>query len=115
MACLDTAITRLLGIRHPIIQGGMHYVGYAGLSAAVANAGGLGLITALTQPSADALRQEIRQAKGLLSADCPGKVGVNLTILPMFKEVNYDDFVSAIVEEGIDVVETAGRPPGEFI
>ena len=110
-----TPITRMLGIRHPIIQGGMHFVGYAGLAAAVANAGGLGLVTALTQPSAEKLREEIRAAKGMLKPGCTGVVGVNLTILPMFKEVNYEDFVRVIVDEGIRVVETAGRPPGDFI
>ena len=105
----------MLRIQHPIIQGGMHFVGYAGLAAAVANAGGLGLVTAPTQPSAEKLREEIRAAKSMLKPDCTGVVGVNLTILPMFKEVNYEEFVRVIVDEGIRVVETAGRPPGDFI
>jgi NAD(P)H-dependent flavin oxidoreductase YrpB (nitropropane dioxygenase family) len=112
---LTTKITRLFGIKHPIIQGGMHFVGYAPLAAAVANAGGLGLITALTQPSPDLLAAEIQKAKALLRPNCPGKVGVNLTILPMFKSIDYSQYVAAIIEGGVEVVETAGRPPGEFM
>ena len=112
---LNTKITRLFGIKHPIIQGGMHFVGYAPLAAAVANAGGLGLVTALTQPSAELLETEINKAKALLKPNCAGKVGVNLTILPMFKSVDYSKYVEVIVKSGVDVVETAGRPPGEFI
>lgn len=112
---LNTKITRLFGIQHPIIQGGMHFVGYAPLAAAVANAGGLGMLTALTQPSAELLAKEIRTAKALLKPGCTGKVGVNLTILPMFKSVDYSKYVEAIIASGVDVVETAGRPPGEFI
>ena len=79
----------MLGIKHPIVQGGMHYVGYAELAAAVSNAGGLGLVTALTQPSADELRAEIRKCAALTKSP----FGVNLTILPMFKDVNYEDYV----------------------
>ena len=113
---LNTAITRLFNIRHPIIQGGMHHVGFAPLAAAVANAGGLGLVTALTQPSAEMLRQEIRAAHGMLRDDCAGAVGVNLTILPtLAKGVDYHSYVKAIVDEGVRIVETAGRPPTEFI
>ena len=112
---LNTKITRLLGIKHPIIQGGMHFVGYAPLAAAVANAGGLGLVTALTQPTPEELAAEIQKAQSSLRPQCPGKVGVNLTILPMFKSVDYSKYVDVILASGVDVVETAGRPPGEFI
>mmetsp|Transcript_8858 Transcript_8858/g.20655 ORF Transcript_8858/g.20655 Transcript_8858/m.20655 type:complete len:330 (+) Transcript_8858:164-1153(+) len=112
---LETKITKLFGIRHPIIQGGMHYVGYAGLAAAVANAGGLGLVTALTQPTPEALAAEIKKAQGLLKPGCEGAVGVNLTILPMFSEVDYGAFRDVIIDSGVKVVETAGRPPGEFV
>lgn len=93
----------------------MHFVGYAPLAAAVANAGGLGLVTSLTQKTPELLFEELKLAKSLLIPNCPGKVGANLTILPMFSTVNYDAYVDAIIESGVDVVETAGRPPGEFI
>lgn len=93
----------------------MHFVGYAPLAAAVANAGGLGLVTSLTQKSPELLFEELQQAKSLLVPGCQGKVGANLTILPMFSKVNYDAYVDAIIQSGVDVVETAGRPPGEFI
>lgn len=110
---LKTRVTEMLGIKHPVIQGGMHYVGYAELAAAVSNAGGLGLITALTQPTPDALRQEIRKAKGLLR---PGlQVGVNLTLLPALVPPDYDAYMRVVVEEGIKVVETAGASPEEMI
>ncbi len=112
---LSTKITKLFGIKHPIIQGGMHYVGYAQLAAAVANAGGLGLVTALTQPTPEKLAAEIATARSLLKPGCSGKVGVNLTILPMFSKVDYGAFVDVIIASGVDIVETAGRPPGEFI
>jgi nitronate monooxygenase len=112
---LNTSITRMLGIRHPIIQGGMNYAGSARLSAAVANAGGLGLISALTQPSGAALRSEIRAAREMIAPDGPGALGVNLSILPTkFEEERglYDEYISAIIEEGVGVVETSGpRPP----
>ena len=100
MARLNTSITRLFNIRHPIIQGGMHYVGYAPLAAAVANAGGLGLVTALTQPTPAELKAELEKAQALLDPDCAGALGVNLTILPMFKEVNYDEYVRVIIDAG---------------
>jgi NAD(P)H-dependent flavin oxidoreductase YrpB (nitropropane dioxygenase family) len=112
---LVTKITKLFNIKHPVIQGGMHFVGYAPLAAAVANAGGLGLITALTQSSPENLLSEIKAAQSLLKPSCQGKLGVNLTILPMFSSVDYGAYVEAIIASGVDVVETAGRPPGEFI
>merc|ERR1712166_964185 len=110
---LKTRVTEMLGIQHPIIQGGMHYVGYAELASAVSNAGGLGMITALTQPSADALRQEIRRCKAMLK---PGmQVGVNLTLLPALAPPDYPAYMKAVVEEGIKIVETAGASPEEMI
>jgi nitronate monooxygenase len=106
---LSTAITRMLGIRHPIIQGGLNYCGSAELSAAVANAGGLGLITALKQPTVLALREEIRRARVMLDTNCVGTLGVNLTMLPELQnEASYDEYVTAIVGEGIQIVETSG-------
>ncbi len=101
-------------MKHPIIQGGMHFVGYAPLVAAVSNAGGLGMITALSQSSPEKLRLEIRKTRELLR-NPDAVIGVNLTILPMFTDVEYDKYVEVIREEKIKVVETAGRPPGEFI
>ncbi|GMH80567.1 hypothetical protein TL16_g08600 [Triparma laevis f. inornata] len=112
---LQTKITKLFNIKHPIIQGGMHYVGYAGLAAAVANAGGLGLITALTQPTPEALALEIDKAKSLIKPSAQGKLGVNLTILPMFAEVDYSAYKDVIISSGLKAVETAGRPPTDFV
>lgn len=106
---LKTKLTEALGIKHPIIQGGMHYVGYAEMAAAVSNAGGLGLITALTvaQPprGKEALRDEIRKCKQL--TDKP--FGVNITLLPVGVPPDYPGIIQVIMEEGIKVVETAGR------
>jgi nitronate monooxygenase len=112
---LKTKLTELCGIKHPVIQGGMHYVGYAEMAAAVSNAGGLGIITALTvaQPprGAEALRDEIRKCKKL--TDKP--FGVNITLLPVGVPPDYDGIIKVCVEEGVKVVETAGRNPGKVI
>jgi len=108
---LKTRVTEMLGIEHPIIQGGMHYVGYAELAAAVSNAGGLGIITALTQPTHEELRDEIRKCKKLTNKP----FGVNLTLLPALKPPDYPAYVRVIIEEGVKIVETAGRSPGEII
>jgi len=106
---LVTKLTQRLGIKHPIIQGGMHYVGYAPLAAAVSNAGALGVVTALTQPSADKLREELQATRALLtSPDLP--IGVNLTVLPLLKDVDYEGIMKVVLEEGVQVVETAGSP-----
>ena len=106
---LTTKLTQRLGIKHPIIQGGMHYVGYAPLVAAVSNAGAVGMVTALTQPNADALRAEIQKTRSLLkSQDLP--IGVNLTVLPQLKAVDYPAIIDVILSEKIPVVETAGSP-----
>lgn len=108
---MKTSITELFGIELPIICGGMHHVGFAELAAAVSEAGGLGMITALTQPDADALRAEIKKCKALTSKP----FAVNLTLLPSLKPPNYESFANVIIEEGIKIVETAGRSPDKFI
>jgi nitronate monooxygenase len=112
---LKTKLTEALGIQHPIIQGGMHYVGYAELAAAVSNAGGLGIITALTvaQPpdGAEKLRAEIRKCRQLTSKP----FGVNLTLLPVGVPPDYEGIIKVMIEEGVKVVETAGRSPDKVI
>ncbi len=108
---MKTRITEMLGIEYPIIQGGMMWVGRAELAAAVSNAGGLGILTALTQPTPEDLRQEIRRCREM--TDKP--FGVNLTILPAIKPPPYKEYVQVMVDEGIKIVETAGRSPKEFI
>ena len=113
-APFNNRVTKLLNIKYPIICGGMHYVGYAGLAAAVSNAGGLGIITALTQNTPEKLRSEIKKCKKLLnSANTP--IGVNLTLLPVGKLPDYDAYAQVIIDEGIPVVETAGRNPEKWI
>jgi NADH:quinone reductase (non-electrogenic) len=104
---METAITRLLGIAHPIVQGGMQWVGRAELVAAVSNAGALGVLTALTQPSPEALREEIVRTRTL--TDKP--FAVNLTFLPTLKPVPYEAYRDVIIESGIRIVETAGNNP----
>ena len=108
---MKTRITELLGIEHPIIQGGMHYVGFAELAAAVSNAGGLGTITGLTQKSAEDLRKEVRKCKEL--TDKP--FAVNLTFLPSLATPDYPGYVKVIIDEGVKVVETAGRNPQQVM
>lgn len=104
---LRTRFTETFGIAHPVVQGGMQWVGTAPLAAAVANGGGLGLITALTQPTPEALAAEIAKCRDL--TDAP--FGVNLTILPTINPVPYDEYRAAIVESGVRIVETAGSNP----
>ena len=108
---MKTRITEMLGIEHPIIQGGMHYVGFAELAAAVSNAGGLGIITGLTQQSPEDLAKEIAKCHEL--TDKP--FGVNLTFLPSFKATPYPEYIDAIIDGGVTVVETAGRNPQEHL
>lgn len=108
---LQTKLTQMLGIEHPIVQGGMQWVGTADMAAAVSNAGGLGMITALTQPTPDALRKEIARCRKMTNKP----FGVNLTILPSINPPPYDEYTTAIIECGIKVVETAGNNPGPFI
>jgi nitronate monooxygenase len=104
---LTTRFTETFGIEHPIVCGGMTAVGTAELIAAVANAGALGCLTALTQPSPEALAKEIARVQGM--TDKP--FGVNLTILPTIKPVPYDEYRDAIIDSGVKIVETAGANP----
>lgn len=108
---MKTAITELFGIEHPIIQGGMHFVGFAELAAAVSNAGGLGIITGLTQKTPELLAKEIARCRDM--TDKP--FGVNLTFLPAFSAPPYPEYIAAIVEGGIKAVETAGRSPEAYM
>ena len=108
---MKTRITELFGIEYPIIQGGMMWVGRAELAAAVSNAGGLGMLTALTQPTPAALMEEIARCRALTSKP----FGVNLTILPSIKPPPYAEYVQAIIESGVKIVETAGRSPEPFM
>lgn len=108
---LKTRITELLGIKHPIVQGGMMWVGRAELASAVSNAGGLGILTALTQPTPDDLRREIDRCRSM--TDKP--FGVNLTILPSVTPPPYAEYRKAIIESGIKIVETAGHKPQEHV
>lgn len=108
---MKTRITELLGIQHPIVQGGMHFVGFAEMAAAVSNAGGLGIITGLTQGTPEKLKAEIERCKAM--TDKP--FGVNLTFLPAVTPPDYPGFVKVIIESGIKVVETAGNNPAKWL
>jgi NADH:quinone reductase (non-electrogenic) len=108
---MKTAITELFGIQHPIIQGGMHFVGFAELASAVSNAGGLGIITGLTQKTPELLAKEIKKCQDM--TDKP--FGVNLTFLPTFAAPPYPEYIAAIKEAGIKAVETAGRSPEQYM
>jgi len=108
---VKTAITELFGIEHPIIQGGMHYVGFAELAAAVSNAGGLGIITGLTQKTPQDLAAEIARCHAM--TDKP--FGVNLTFLPTVTSPDYPGYIDAIIDGGVRIVETAGRNPQEHL
>lgn len=108
---MKTRITELFGIEHPIIQGGMHYVGFAELASAVSNAGGLGMITGLTQKSPEDLAKEIERCRQM--TDKP--FGVNLTFLPMINSPDYPGYIDAIIDGGVKAVETAGRNPQEHL
>ncbi|RKF61647.1 Nitronate monooxygenase [Erysiphe neolycopersici] len=107
----QTKLTQALGIKIPVVQGGMQWVGYAELAAAVSNAGGLGILTALTQPTPEDLRKEIRRCKAMT----PNPFGVNITLLPSLVPPPYAEYAKVIVEEGIRIVETAGNSPGPII
>ncbi|QQD19509.1 nitronate monooxygenase [Spongiibacter nanhainus] len=108
---LITPFSEMLGIEYPIVQGGMMWVGRAELAAAVSNAGGLGILTALTQPSPDDLRREIERCREM--TDKP--FGVNLTILPSVNPPPYAEYRKAIIDSGITIVETAGHNPREHV
>lgn len=108
---MRTKLTEMLGIEHPVVQGGMQWVGLAELASAVSNGGGLGILTALTQPTPEDLEKEIRRCREM--TDKP--FGVNLTILPTIKPVPYEEYARVIIESGIKIVETAGRNPEPFL
>ena len=108
---IKTKITEMFDIEHPVIQGGMHYVGFAEMASAVANAGGLGIITGLTQKTPEDLAKEIAKCHEM--TDKP--FGVNLTFLPGFQEPDYPGYIQAIVEGGVKIVETAGRSPEAYM
>ena len=108
---MKTRITELFGIEHPVIQGGMHHVGYAEMAAAVSNAGGLGIITGLTQKTPKDLANEIAKCKDM--TDKP--IGVNLTFLPGFANPDYPGYIEAIIAHNVKIVETAGRSPEQYM
>jgi nitronate monooxygenase len=108
---MKTRITELFGIEHPIIQGGMHWVGFAEMAAAVSNAGGLGLITGLTQRTPELLAKEIARCREMTKKP----FGVNLTFLPSVTPPDYPGYIKAIVEGGVKIVETAGNNPAKWM
>lgn len=108
---MKTRITELFGIQHPIIQGGMHHVGLAELASAVSNAGGLGMVTGLTQRTPELLAREIARCRSM--TDKP--FGVNLTFLPSVNPPDYPGYVKAIIDGGVKVVETAGNNPQKWL
>ena len=108
---MQTLITEMLEIKHPIIQGGMHYVGFAELAAAVSNAGGLGIITGLTQKTPEALAKEIERCNKMTNKP----FGVNLTFLPVIEAPDYPGYIKAIIDGGVKIVETAGNNPAKWL
>lgn len=108
---MKTRITELLGVEYPIIQGGMHYVGLAELASAVSNAGGLGILTALTQKTPDDLTAEIERCHTMTDK----QFGVNLTFLPSVNPPDYAGYIRAIIDGGVKVVETAGNNPQKWL
>ncbi|MBV9738088.1 MAG: nitronate monooxygenase [Hyphomicrobiales bacterium] len=108
---MKTRITEMFAIRYPIVQGGMQWVGRAELAAAVSNAGGLGIITALTQPTPEDLLKEIARCREMTNAP----FGVNLTILPSLRAISHAEFAQAIIDSGVKIVETAGRNPEPYM
>jgi len=106
-----TRVTEMLGIEYPIIGGPMAYLSHAGLVSAISNAGGLGIIASLTFATTEELREEIRKTKSL--TDKP--FGVNITLLPMAREVSYEDYFKAALEEGVGIIETSGRSPEPYV
>ncbi|OCT45845.1 Nitronate monooxygenase [Cladophialophora carrionii] len=107
----NTELTRRLGIKVPVVQGGMQWVGYAELASAVSNAGGLGILTALTQPTPEDLRKEIRKTRTMTK----NPFGVNITLLPTMNAPPYAEYAQVCIDEGIKIVETAGNSPGPVI
>ena len=107
----ETRVTKGLGIEHPIIQGGMMWISTSELACAVSNAGGLGIITALSYDDPEDLDDELKKAKSM--TDKP--FGVNITLLPTLKPINYDAYIDVIIKNNIKIVETAGRNPEKYI
>ncbi|MCJ1447216.1 MAG: hypothetical protein MMC23_007727 [Stictis urceolatum] len=107
----NTKLTQKLGIKVPIVQGGMQWVGYAELASAVSNAGGLGILTGLTQPDPATLRKEIQRCRTMTNKP----FAVNITLLPAIVPPDYEGYAQAIIDEGIKIVETAGNSPGPVI
>lgn len=103
---IKTRITEMLEIEHPVVQGGMQWVGVAEMASAVSNAGGLGILTGLTQPSAEALAAEIERCRGMTSKP----FGVNMTVFPTINPPDYKAYTQAIIDSGVKIVETAGTP-----
>ena len=108
---IKTRFTEMFGIKHPIVQGGMQWVGRAELASAVSNAGGLGILTGLTQPTPEDLRKEVKRCREM--TDQP--FGVNLTILPTLVPRPYGEYIDAIIDSGVKIVETAGNNPKPFL
>ena len=108
---IKTRFTEMFGVQHPIVQGGMQWVGRAELASAVSNAGALGIITGLTQPTPEDLAREIKRCQGMTNKP----FGVNLTILPTLKPVPYMEYIDAIIASGVKIVETAGNNPKPFL
>jgi nitronate monooxygenase len=108
---MKTRITELFGIEHPIIQGGMHFVGFAEMAAAVSQAGGLGIITGLTQGTPENLAKEIARCRQMTSKP----FGVNLTFLPALTPPDYPGYIKAIIDGGVKIVETAGNNPQKWM
>lgn len=107
----NTELTRRLGIKVPVVQGGMQWVGYAEMASAVSNAGGLGILTALTQPTPEDLRKEIRRCRTMTK----NPFAVNITLLPTMNAPPYGEYAQVCIDEGIKIVETAGNSPGPVI
>ena len=107
---MKTAVTEMLGIRYPIVQGGMMWVGRAELASAVSNAGGLGILTGLTQPTPQDLKKEIARCRSM--TDKP--FGVNMTMLPSINPPPYEQYLDVIIDSGIGIIETAGNVPREY-
>ena len=108
---IKTRFTEMFGIKHPIVQGGMQWVGRAELASAVSNAGALGIITGLTQPTPEDLSKEIKRCREM--TDQP--FGVNLTILPTLVPRPYGEYIDVICQSGVKIVETAGNNPKPFL
>jgi len=108
---LKTKVTELLNIQYPIIQGGMMWISRAELTSAVSNAGGLGIMTALSFPSGKELAAEINKTRHMTKKP----FGVNISLLPTFRKIDYDDYIDTIIGEGVGIVETAGNNPERFV